>query len=129
MIPAPGRVLLRPIETESSIGRIQLLDRTRENWTPNQYEVVAVGGEVHCDDDDCDRPHLCLSDFGQPFGPNKRPPAVSFRAHRFDTKPHDWVLVRHRSVVPTDDSNLFIAWQDDILAILSLPADRPPVPR
>ena len=105
VIPAPGRVLLRPIETESSIGRIQLLDRTRENWTPNQYEVVAVGALVVCDDDECSRPH-------EPAG-----------VHPNDIEADDWVLVRHRSVVPTDDDNLFIAWQDDILAILSLPQD------
>ena len=114
MIPAPGRVLLRPIETESSIGRIQLLDRTRENWTPNQYEVVCVGEPLACDDEDCDRDHLHT---------------YLGKYHFLSCAKDDWILVRHRSVASTDDDNLFIAWQDDILAILSLPADRPPVPR
>ena len=118
MIPAPGRVLLRPIETESSIGRIQLLDRTRENWTPNQYEVVAVGAPVLCEDEDCDRTTHVLA-----IG------LATQKYHAIFAGPGDWVLTRHRAVAPTDDSNLFIAWQDDILAILSLPADRPPVPR
>ena len=116
MIPAPGRVLLRPIETESSIGRIQLLDRTRENWTPNQYEVAVIGAPVQCEDEDCDRhhEHNCISRNGP----------IAFHLPPTFT-PGDWVLVRHRSVVPTDDSNLFIAWQDDILAILSVNGKTP----
>ena len=114
MIPAPGRVLLRPIETESSIGRIQLLDRTRENWTPNQYEVVGVGKPLPCDDRDCERGHWDSLAY---------PDRVLDRHHAIPCAKDDWVLVRHRSVVPTDDDNLFIAWQDDILAILSLRSD------
>lgn len=103
MIPAPGRVLLRPVETESTVGRIHLLDSTLANWTPNQYEVVLVGPPAKCPDD----PDDCT------------------RTHWFDNHPKpciegDWVLVRHRAVSPTEDDHLFIAWQDDILAILSL---------
>jgi hypothetical protein len=120
MIPAPGRVLLRPIETESSIGRIQLLDSTRENMTPNQYEVVAVGPRGRCvDPDECDRPHHCfdLAEYDASI-----PPLGGYANtyHPTDCAVNDWVLVRHRAVAPTDDDNLFIAWQDDILAILSL---------
>ena len=98
MIPAPGRVLLRPIETEESMGRIALLDSTRENMTPNQYEVVEYGQPAPCDDEDCERAH---------------PHPITFTTG-------DWVLVRHRAVSPTDDDTLFISWQDDILAILSV---------
>ena len=111
MIPAPGRVLLRPIETESSIGRIQLLDRTRENWTPNQYEIADLGALLACDNEDCDRQHCISKSSGRSYHTQQQ----------FGRG--DWVLVRHRSVSPTDDDNLFIAWQDDILAILSPPQD------
>lgn len=107
MIPAPGRVLLRPIETEESIGRIALLDSTREKMTPNQYEVVSVGWPNTCEDEECDRPHILD------------------RLHRNPCHVNDWVLVRHRCVVPTENPNLFIAWQDDILAILSLKSAPP----
>ena len=110
MIPAPGRVLLRPIETEPSIGRIQLLDSTRENMTPNQYEVVECGPPSRCEDEECERPHHFAW-------------AASNR-HAIPCVGGDWVLVRHRAVAPTDTDGLVIAWQDDILAILSLRSDQ-----
>lgn len=118
MIPAPGRVLLRPIETEESMGRIALLDSTRENMTPNQYEVVSVGFPAICDDADCERRHVTVCSWwnAHPESPNPR-----HVAHPSTATTGDWVLVRHRAVAPTEDDHLVIAWQDDIMAILSLP--------
>lgn len=118
MIPAPGRVLLKPVEVEQSVGRIHLLPNTVDNWTPNQYEVVVCGLEAPCEDEDCDRLHFN-------------------RVHPRPYTTGDWVLVRHRCVTPTDTDNLFIAWQDDILAVLTAPVSEsrfhsrsaPPAPR
>ena len=115
MIPAPGRVLLRPIDTEESVGRITLLESTRENMTPNQYEVVQCGQPAPCEDEDCTRPHDVVF-------------WAATNHHTVPCGPGDWVLVRHRAVAPTEDDHLVVAWQDDILAILSVPQPVPQSP-
>ena len=57
--PASGRVLLKPVETAESVpgGRIILVQQARDEFAKWQYEVVAVGREERCDDEDCDRHH------------------------------------------------------------------------
>jgi len=93
--------LLRSVETPESLpgSRIVLTPQTRTDWTAGQMEVVAIGAPAACQDVDCERPHAAGS-------------------HPLDAQRGDWVLVRHRALLETDQEGLFACHQDDIYAIL-----------
>jgi len=106
--PARGLVLVRPVETPESLpgSRIVLTPQTRTEWTAGQMEVVAIGAPAYCKDAECERDHFLYRDTGEPT----HCPAYSVG---------DWVLVRHRALLETDQEGLFACHQDDLLAVLS----------
>jgi len=94
--PAPGLALIKRPTLAQSMGRITLLGKTVEGWSAGQAELIAIG-----------------------------PPAIPDDPEE-ETWPVDerlvagtWLLTRFRSWLPTDDPNLFVIRQEDILAILS----------
>lgn len=107
MNPARGMVLVKPIETAESLpdGKILLTERTRQDLTSHQMEVLTVGEYAMCEDTDCERPHYWEVAF-QP------------RLHRCNIKVGDWVLVAHRNLSETDTDSVFICSQDAVLAVL-----------
>jgi len=112
--PARGIVLVRPVETPESLpgGRIVLTDKTRTDWTAGQMEVVAIGQEPICKawDDGCERQHSVKVMTRAPDNPRYHPCTIGLG---------DWVLVRHRALLETDQSGLFACHQDDLLAVLN----------
>ena len=118
LTPARGLVLVRPVQTPETLphGRIVLTETTRDTLTAGQMEVVAIGAPSICEDADCERPHQAET------------PGIAPHWHRFgweDAKGYflrvqagDWVLIRHRSLLPTHQTGLFCCAQDDVLAVL-----------
>lgn len=106
MRPAPGRVLVRPVETSESLsgGVIILTETTREGWTVGQAEVVAVGPPQACTDEDCARVHLAGH-------------------HPIDArlKPGSWVLCRPRRFVETGEG--YLVNETDIVGVFTAPSD------
>lgn len=111
MIPARGKVLLRPVETSELLpgGRILLTERTRQDLTSHQMEVLAIGASAYCINPDCER---CNQLTGKAIYPE------AF-THQCDAKVGDWVLVAHRSLSETDTDGVFICSQDSVLAVLT----------
>lgn len=101
MIPARGLCLLRPVQTQETMGggKIVLLENTREKMTFLQAEVVSVGEPALCEDDDCERDHGT--------GPTK--------LHPCSLQPNDWVLVEPRQYVELTDRE-WLAPQEAIIA-------------
>jgi co-chaperonin GroES (HSP10) len=89
--PARGLVLLKPVETEERFAgsRIVLLDSTRERWTGQQAEVVAVGKRQRCVSEDCERHHDVQTGEGL--------------YHPMPVEPGNWVLVEPRQYVELED--------------------------
>lgn len=77
---------------------------TRHAMTLGQVEVVAMGAPSICEDPDCERPHTTSTDAPQ--------------VHPTETKPGDWVLIRHRALSETHQDGLYVCQQDAVLAIL-----------
>lgn len=96
-------VLVRPVETPETIGggQILLTERTRQDMTSHQMEVLTVGPPQICDDASCERPHG-----SQP------------RSHVPGITAGNWVLVAHRSLSQTDEEGIFICSQDAVIARL-----------
>lgn len=113
--PARGLCLVRAAVTEETIpgGRILLPQSVREDMAAYQFEVLAVGLDAYCEDwDDCERPHFPM-------------PVHRGEPMRIHPKPHNlipgaWVVVKHRSLAPSDDPHgkTFYVRQDDVLAVL-----------
>lgn len=101
-------VLVRPVETPETIGggKILLTEKTREDMTSQQMEVLAIGTPRWCDNFDCELAWKNPQVYG---GPHWHPHGLSVG---------DWVLVAHRSLSETDTDGIFIVPQDSILAIL-----------
>lgn len=110
MIPARGMVLVKPIETAESLpgGKILLTERTRQDLTSHQMEVLAVGEPAFCIDPACERcNHLTeIALYPEAF------------LHPCEAKAGDWVLVAHRSLSETDTDGIFICAQDAVIARL-----------
>ena len=105
MTPARGTVLVRKLETEDTYrgGKIVLPEKTRESLTANQVEIVAVGYNAPCENDECERPHIDIE--GTPF-------------HWEEIGAGQWAVLAPRSLVATHEPGLFIARQDAVLAIV-----------
>lgn len=104
-------VLVKSIETTESLpgGKILLTERTRQDLTSHQMEVLSVGEPAYCIDPDCERRHF-----------SETTPPGRFRAqHPCDAQVGDWVLVAHRSLSETDTDGVFICSQDAVLAVLT----------
>lgn len=109
-------VLVKPIETAESLpnGKILLMERTRQDLTSHQMEVLAIGDPALCLTFlDCGRPHLAA--LSAPVGAFPEEPHF----HPCDAKVGDWVLVAHRSLSETDADGVFICSQDAVLAVLT----------
>jgi len=108
MRPARGLLTVRPVETPEMLpgGRIVLTETTREALTAGQMEVIDIGAPSICEDPDCERPHLGI------VGDRM------IQAHLTTVRPSDWVLIRHRALLPTHQAGLYCCAQDDILAVL-----------
>jgi len=90
--PARGLLQVRPIRTEERFpgSAIVLLESTRERLTAQQAEVVAIGPEEVCDNDDCERQHL-LTGTGMT------------QLHPCDLEAGDWILVEPRVELELED--------------------------
>jgi hypothetical protein len=108
-VPARGKVLVRPIETDEAMpgARVVLLAETRERLTAWQVEVVAVGEWAWCDDEDCQRIRHAWDRESDRW------------MHEHDVVAGDWVLIRPRSALAGPDSlsDEWIVGQDDLWAI------------
>ncbi len=114
MRPAPGRVLVKPVETAETLagGLIILTENVREAWTVGQAEVVAVGPPQACGDEDCERSHEWLFDL-----------MSATRHHPIDPrlKPGSWVLCRPRRFVETGEG--YLVNETDIVGVFTAPSD------
>lgn len=112
-IPARGLCLVKMAETAESFagGKIILPESVREGMAQYQCEVLAVGCDELCDDKKCDRLHYMER---SPDAPEPE------RIHPFDVKSGAWVVVKHRSLSPSDDplGKTFYVRQCDVLAVL-----------
>ena len=107
MTPARGLVTVRPVQTPETLpaGRIVLTETTREALTAGQMEVIDIGAPRLCEDEDCERPHA-------------HPPIGVPHTHYVGIADGDWVLIRHRALLPTHQAGLYCCAQDDVLAVL-----------
>lgn len=107
---APGRVLVKPVETAETLngGRILLTDATRERWTMGQAEVVAVGPPAQCEDDECEREHL---DGHHPIDARLIPGA--------------WILCKPRKFVEVPEG--YLVMTDDVVGVFTAPSGQTPI--
>lgn len=105
-------VLVKRIETAETLpgGKIVLTERTRQDLTSHQMEVLAVGEPAYCIDPDCQR---CNELMGKVLYPG-----AFVLVHPCAAEVGDWVLVAHRSLSETDQDGIFICSQDAVLAVL-----------
>ena len=106
MKPAPGRILVKPVETAETLagGKIILTQNTLAAWTFGQAEVVAVGPPQSCTDDDCARVHL--------HGCHPTDARLTAGA---------WILCRPRRFVEANDGQ-WLVMDDDVVGIFTAPA-------
>jgi hypothetical protein len=107
--PRAGKLLVKRIETEDTLpeGKVLLLDDTKNKMTSGQFEIVAVGDDLVCENEDCERQHYWKYKAG--IG----------RTHGAPPKVGAWVLLAPRSLIATDDPIIFLVAQDGVLALLS----------
>jgi co-chaperonin GroES (HSP10) len=105
--PRAGKILVKRVETEDTLpnGKVHLLEDTTRKMTSGQFEIVDIGEPLTCDDEDCNLQMHWKDDDDKLY-------------HPFDADIGDWVILAPRSPVATDDPALFIALQDDVLALL-----------
>ena len=107
MQPSRGNLLVKPIETQESVGGVVLLEDTRQRWSGQQCEVVAIGKPAYCEDGDCgSAAHVGIAGEGG--------------IHLMELRVGDWLVVRPRSYVATDVDKRWVVRQDDVLARLIL---------
>ena len=107
-----GLVLVRPVETSERYagGHIIIPDSAREKLAALQVEIVDVGPDALCEDDDCERLH--------DHGEDGRGRACRF--HPFVVKIGAWALITAHSQVEVDaEAKLWCVRQDDVVAILA----------
>lgn len=109
MIPARGKLFVKPIETPETLpgGHILLTQTTREGLTAQQAEVVAIGAGSVCDLEGCERPHTTFTH-----------DAARQLVHERNIQAGDWVLLAPRCLVETDTPNLYCCAQEDVIARL-----------
>ena len=97
MKPARGLLQVRPLRTEEHFpgSAIVLLESTRERLTAQQAEVIAVGADEVCDDDDCVRQHW-LTGTGMT------------QLHVCELEAGDWILVEPRVEFELDDGSRLV---------------------
>ena len=97
MTPARGLLQVRPVRTEERFpnSMIVLLESTRERLTAQQAEVVAVGPEEVCEDEECERQHL-LTGTGMT------------QLHVCELEPGDWILVEPRVELELEDGTRLV---------------------
>jgi len=92
---------VRPVSSSETVGHIVLLDDTRERWASMQGEVVAVGAPQVCEDEDCELPHID-------------------HTHPVTVAVGDWLVMRPRCFVATDEPDVWICPQSAVLARLQM---------
>jgi hypothetical protein len=114
--PARGWLLVRPIETAETMpgGLVLLTSATRESLVAWQCEAIAVGPQAICEDEDCDRLHDDCVVAGNDDE------WLTRREHPCAARAGDWLLVRPRSYIATDQPERaeWFVGQDNVLAIL-----------
>lgn len=104
MTPARGVVLIRRVrhaQTEGT-GVIVLPEKTVNNWTIGQAEIVAVGAPRRVEEDD-DREGW---NQGDPIPTDPR------------LVPGAWVMTKPRSWIATDRKDMWVCRIEDVLAVL-----------
>lgn len=101
MRPRPGLALVRPITVAETLpgGRIILTENTREFLTAQQVELVDIGREADWEDytwEEDDRDWDSLKDL----------------------QPGRWLLLKHRTWIPTDVDDLFLVRHEDIECLM-----------
>jgi hypothetical protein len=133
LIPARGKVLVKRIETEETLGggKILIPDSAREAMSAYQMRVISVGQPEHCRDiDECSR--LRHGAAFRPadiietsWGSCSRPGALPDYWHPVDEyiTPDAWVIVSPRKLVETDQPNQYLVQQSDIQGVFVEQAD------
>lgn len=94
--------MVKPVETQELVRGVVVLEETRQRWTGQQCEVIAVGEPETCDGwEDCERQH-----------------DVTMH-HPVTVQAGDWLVVKPRSYMATDEENRWIIRQDAVLARLT----------
>lgn len=119
MRAARGRVIVRPVETEQTLGggRIILPESVREGMSQYQCEVVSVGKPDICEDKKCERPHW-IEGTAHSEGIDEE------RQHVIPVElcVGSWCLVRPRSFLDAGDPSgkLYIVHLNDIEAVFEV---------
>lgn len=107
MIPARGNLLVGEVRAADTFvgGVIIVPDTTKDRLTAWQAEVLAVGKPRVCDDKKCERLHSV---------------AQGLRVHPCEVVVGDWIVVRPRAYIETDEPERRerVMAQDDVLAVL-----------
>ena len=103
---ARGRLLVKPIETQETLGggKIIVPDSARESWVQSQYEIVAVGDAPYCDDEDCEQTHVKFFD--------RTVHEVEERL-----KSGAWILCRPRATVDAGERDRYFVSMDDVIGV------------
>lgn len=101
LIPRPGLALVRPIAVAETFpgSPIILTENTRDFLTTGQAELVAIGPEAHPDDYTWDAEDAYWTDLQ-------------------GLQPGRWLLLRHRTWLPTDVPDRYLVRHEDIIALL-----------
>lgn len=107
MIPARGNLIVTEVRTAETFAesRIIVPETVRDRLTSWQANVVAVGAPAACDARKCDRAHAYDG---------------ATRVHPCEIAAGDWVVVRPRAFIETDEPERRerVMAQDDVLAVL-----------
>lgn len=108
---------MRKVETEETVagGRVILPQSVREGMTGQQVEVVAVGLEALCADEDCERSHAWQTITPLPGIDRYQ---LDDRLHPCSVKVGAWAVVAPRSFGETDEPGVYVVMQDDVLAVV-----------
>jgi hypothetical protein len=102
-------LLLRKLETPETLpgGRILLPEGVRDDLTSCQMEVVAVGDDAVCDNEDCEREHYARWD--------------DRRYHVCDARVRAgaWVLLEPRRLADAGEDGLYLCNHDDVIAVVT----------
>lgn len=101
LIPRPGLALIRPIRVAETFpgSSILLTENTREFLTTGQAELVSIGMEADREDYTWEEDEYGWDDL------------VGLTEGR-------WLLLRHRTWIPTDEPDLYLVRHEDIIALL-----------
>src|SRR5437660_1634318 len=113
-------VLVCPVQTPETLagGKILLTEKTRQDMTSHQMEVLAIGELGYCQDFGiCQRETHILR---ENHTLSSEDTVTAYIFHPCDAKVGDWVLVAHRSLSETDTDGVFICSQDAVLAVITV---------